>query len=106
MLVKTPQTSEAAQKASKLIHEKNGYVVTLQNGLGNREILSQHVPLDRVVTGVTSAGSSILESGFVWHTGSGKSQIAATDPFNRMIACEIAQILNSSGIPSETVDVS
>jgi hypothetical protein len=41
VLVKSPLTRNAAEKAVKLIHPTKGRVLTLQNGLGNREILAE-----------------------------------------------------------------
>src|SRR5690606_34324024 len=43
VMVKSPQTETAAEKAAKLIHPTRGLVMTLQNGLGNREVLTEKV---------------------------------------------------------------
>jgi 2-dehydropantoate 2-reductase len=78
--------------------------VTLQNGLGNREIIADIIgdPL-RVIQGVTSHGSYMVESGHVWHTGEGDTTLAFQRE-NSQMAKEVAEILGISGIPCKLTD--
>jgi 2-dehydropantoate 2-reductase len=46
-------------------------VLTLQNGLGNLEILQQALGSERVVAGVTSQAATLIAPGQVHHAGSG-----------------------------------
>ncbi len=59
----------AAQLASCLAPD--GLALTLQNGLGNREILAECLGVKRVGVGVTTMGASLLGPGFVRLAGEG-----------------------------------
>src|SRR5690606_20358110 len=97
VLVKSPHTKEAAEKAAKLV-SRNGLVVTLQNGLGNKEVIASALgDENRVVQGVTSHGSMILESGRVRHTGLGTTTLAF-NPNNYHDVKAIAEMLTQAGI--------
>jgi 2-dehydropantoate 2-reductase len=50
---------------------EDGLAVTLQNGLGNDDILSNILGLRRVSRGVTTLGVTLLEPGFVHLSGGG-----------------------------------
>lgn len=104
VMVKSPFTKEAAAKASQLIHPTKGLVLTLQNGLGNREILGDAIgDPSRVIQGVTSHGGNILGSGFVSHTGDGYTTLAF-DPSNRKLVEELAQLLSRAGFECNMTD--
>eukprot|EP01117_Protostelium_nocturnum_P015129 TRINITY_DN5833_c0_g1_i1.p1 TRINITY_DN5833_c0_g1~~TRINITY_DN5833_c0_g1_i1.p1 ORF type:complete len:730 (+),score=268.81 TRINITY_DN5833_c0_g1_i1:211-2400(+) len=103
VLVKSPQTPLAAQVAAKITNPVGGLVLTLQNGIGNREVLAEAIGSDeRVLQGVTSQASYVVHSGLVWHTGHGQTMISS--PKNGAISKanvnEVANILSHSGIPT------
>jgi 2-dehydropantoate 2-reductase len=50
----------------------NGIALSLQNGLGNDEILKRILNPERVAMGVTTVGAKMLEPGYVQFTGNGK----------------------------------
>jgi 2-dehydropantoate 2-reductase len=52
-------------------------VLTLQNGLGNVETLCSMVGSARVMVGVTSEGSTLLDEGHVRHAGRGPTRVGA-----------------------------
>ena len=52
-------------------------VLTLQNGLGNVETLCSMVGSARIMVGVTSEGSTLLEEGHVRHAGRGLTRVGA-----------------------------
>ena len=57
ILVKSPYTKAAAEKAAEIIDPQNGYVLTLQNGLGNRETIFRVINDEsKVLQGVTRQG--------------------------------------------------
>lgn len=104
VLVKSPKTEGAAAKAKLLIHPRNGIVLTLQNGVGNREKIIEQVGDEwRVIQGVTSQGSFIPESGVIWHTGHG-STILAYDSANRDQVKQIADMLTEANLPCDTIN--
>ena len=53
----------------------NTYVMTLQNGAGHEDIISEFVPLDRTIIGTTEDNGAILDTGYVRRGGKGKTNI-------------------------------
>ncbi len=70
VLVKAWQTERAATQLVDCLSD-DGLALTLQNGLGNREILSQTLGFQRTVIGVTTTGATLLEPGLVRLGGEG-----------------------------------
>ncbi len=71
VLVKTWQTERAAQQLEICLAE-NGLAVTLQNGLGNYEILENILGQKRVGRGITTLGATLLAPGHAHLGGYGK----------------------------------
>ena len=70
VLVKSWQTARAAQQLSEIL-ELDGIALTLQNGVGNLEILRDALGEDRTAQGVTTIGATLLEPGLVRLGGDG-----------------------------------
>ncbi len=70
LLVKSWQTEQAAEKLKESLTE-DGVVLTLQNGLGNGEILQRVLGAERVIQGVTTSGAALLAPGIVREGGEG-----------------------------------
>ncbi|MGB2955775.1 MAG: 2-dehydropantoate 2-reductase [Anaerolineales bacterium] len=70
VLVKSWQTERAAQQLKKVM-QPDSVALTMQNGLGNLEILSDLLGEDRAALGVTTYGATLLEPGLVRHGGEG-----------------------------------
>jgi 2-dehydropantoate 2-reductase len=64
VLVKSPRTAAVASHAARAL-SPSGRIVTLQNGLGNRETLETVVGVGRVAVGVTLLGATLLSPGEV-----------------------------------------
>ncbi|MEJ2558326.1 MAG: 2-dehydropantoate 2-reductase [Anaerolineae bacterium] len=75
IFVKSHQTAEAAQWARPLL-KPDGLALTLQNGLGNLQTISNMLGEARAVQGVTSHGATLLGPGGVRHAGQGPTHIA------------------------------
>jgi len=87
VLVKSPYTKSAAEKARILLGPKPfdsdiQTVVTMQNGLGNLEIIHSELSKNainsrepRIIQGVTSQGGMVIAPGIVKHTGNGNTAI-------------------------------
>ena len=71
VLVKSSHTREAIKTAEPLIGEGT-LAMSLQNGLGNEEILSAYLGEDRVLSGKTYVGGVIIEPGRVLVARKGK----------------------------------
>ncbi len=97
ILVKSWQTERAAHQLAECLAE-DGLALTLQNGLGNREILSGILGIQRVVLGVTTTGATLLGPGLVKAGGEGLISIE-THP----AICPIEGALKAAGFKTETV---
>jgi 2-dehydropantoate 2-reductase len=74
VLVKSWQTTRAADQL-QMCMAKDGLVVTLQNGLGNREILAERLGAARVALGSTTTGATLLGPGLAKAGGEGTLSI-------------------------------
>lgn len=74
IFVKSFQTQEAAVSALQCLNE-TGSVLTLQNGMGNADIISAIIPPAQVVAGTTSHGATLLGPGLIHHAGTGPTVI-------------------------------
>jgi 2-dehydropantoate 2-reductase len=74
VLVKAWQTERVAYQLADCL-AADGLAVTLQNGLGNRESLIQHLGPGRVALGVTTTGATLLKAGRVKAGGEGPISI-------------------------------
>ena len=70
VLVKAWQTERAAQQLAECLAD-DGLALTLQNGLGNYETLTQSLNLNRVALGSTTTGATLLGAGLVKAGGEG-----------------------------------
>ncbi|MEN9561988.1 MAG: hypothetical protein RIR73_232 [Chloroflexota bacterium] len=70
VLVKSWQTKRVAEKLKGIL-ASDGMVLTLQNGLGNRETLARDLGAGRVALGVTTTGATLLGPGLVKVGGEG-----------------------------------
>jgi 2-dehydropantoate 2-reductase len=74
VLVKAWQTERAAGQLASCLAD-DGLAVTLQNGLGNFETLTQHLGLGRVALGATTTGATLLGPGLARAGGEGTISI-------------------------------
>ena len=70
VLVKSWQTRRAAQQLRELLGP-DGVALTLQNGLGNVDILREFLSAERAAAGVTTTGATLLGPGRVRPGGEG-----------------------------------
>jgi 2-dehydropantoate 2-reductase len=87
--VKANQTREAAEGLSQWL-EPGAMILTLQNGLGNVEILEEIFGKDRVLGGVTAEGGTLLGPGHVRHAGQGDTVLGpearGKDPLKKILS--------------------
>ncbi len=74
VLVKSWQTDQAARQLTRCLAD-DGLAVTLQNGLGNYEILEARIGHERAALGTTTAGATLLGPGLVKPAGNGSVSI-------------------------------
>lgn len=100
VLVKAQQTPWAAEQARLL--GSGPLVVTLQNGIGNRELLAAALGESRVGQGVTALGATLLGPGRVRHAGQGSTVFGAAPDRAGMAA--LADLFGACGLPAELTD--
>jgi 2-dehydropantoate 2-reductase len=76
VLVKSWQTERTVHQIDGCV-PTDGIVLTLQNGLGNYEILTRSLGTERVALGITTVGARMLEPGYAQFTGTGVVSIEA-----------------------------
>jgi len=76
--VKTYHT-EKAVKDSLALQADDTLFLTLQNGLGNEEIICKQVDRKKVILGVTGQGATLLGPGSICHAGWGKTSVGELD---------------------------
>lgn len=80
LCVKSYKTKQVSQTISAWL-PRDAVVVTLQNGVGNVEILEHVFGKERILGGVTSEGATLLGPGKIRHAGQGETIIGpAGDP--------------------------
>ena len=95
--VKSYDTKEAVSASKPLISDDTS-VLTLQNGLGNIEIISEAIGQEKVIGGVTNLGATLLETGKVRHAGIGETIIGRIDGKIPVQMRQIREIFNGCGL--------
>jgi 2-dehydropantoate 2-reductase len=107
IFVKHAQTRAAAQTAARLLGD-NGSVLTLQNGMGNAEIIAETVDEDRVLCGTTAQGAMVSGLGKIQHSGTGETVIGMwkqeRQSKQESIAAQVADIFSAADIASRGVN--
>jgi 2-dehydropantoate 2-reductase len=105
IFVKSTHTASAAETARKLAGS-DGAVMTLQNGMGNADILSEFIDPERVLAGTTSHGATLLGPGSIRHAGIGATTIGAwaETEQGRERARKLSDFFTKIGIKTEAVD--
>lgn len=93
--VKSYDTKKAALEIKGSI-KNDAFVMTLQNGVGNIEELSQALGPDKVIGGVTNHGATLLGIGRIRHAGIGDTAIGPCDK-------NIAMALTKAGFKTDVV---
>jgi len=95
--VKSYDTKTALSHCKGLVGEKTA-VLTLQNGLGNIESISEAVGVEKVIGGVTNLGATLLDTGKVRHAGKGETVIGRIDGKVTVEMRVIRESFNKAGL--------
>jgi 2-dehydropantoate 2-reductase len=95
ILVKGWQTERAAKRAREIL-TADGLALSLQNGIGNLEMIEREVGIDRALLGITSEGANMIAPGIVRHAGYGTTYIAADASSGGQVR-EFVDLLNKVG---------
>ncbi|MFG0287369.1 MAG: ketopantoate reductase family protein [Rhodopirellula sp. JB044] len=100
--VKTQDTRETAERFASSIGTAT--VVSLQNGI-NQRILSQILPPERLLVGMTATNMGVIEPGVIQCTRRGMSVIGPASPeVPPTVVEEARRLLDSSGLPVASSD--
>jgi len=99
---KTRSTTAAAATARQFL-TKTGLALTLQNGLGNLERLTEAVGANRAAAGVTSQAAILLGPGQIRHTGRGPTALGCGPGQAERLAL-VADLFNRAGIETRLSD--
>lgn len=100
--VKANETRKASEDIRPLIGPK-AYVLTLQNGMGNLEILQKVFGKERALGGVTAEGATLLGDGHVRHAGQGDTRFGSEAPIGAALADMVAAF-NDAGFKTQSAE--
>jgi 2-dehydropantoate 2-reductase len=105
LFVKSTQTEKASAIARQLAGDK-GLVLTLQNGMGNADIVAENIDPEKVLAGTTSHGATLLEAGSIRHAGVGPTTLGAWSATQTGLenARRVAEFFTTTGIETKAVD--
>ena len=78
-------------------------ILTLQNGIGNEEILAAAFGPDNILGGVTYLGAARKEPGSVYHTNSGKIDLGEFSSDAGERCNQLAAMFSEAGIPCKVI---
>ena len=102
LTTKAYDAEKAINEIKKHIDEKT-FVLSIQNGLNNLDIIKKNIDNTRIMAGITTHGCLFLKPGSIKHTGFGKTIIGKLEKNNSKVD-EIAKIFNKSEIQTEISD--
>ena len=97
IFVKSMHTPAAAETAARVLAD-GGFALTMQNGMGNADMLAQAVGPDRVIAGTTAHGATLLGPGRVRHAGRSTTVIGMWDSDDAAPAERTAAFFTRAGI--------
>lgn len=103
VFVKSTLTSTAV-KSNKAVFGPGTVALTLQNGLGNIDLISAEIGDSNVIAGTTAHGATMLGPGRMRHAGSGKTIIGELDGRRSSRLERIAEALREAGLETELSD--
>jgi len=97
IMVKAFDTEDAVKLILPIISEKT-VILTLQNGMGNVELISKYITKERVIAGTTSHGALLIDDGHVRHTGFGDTIIGSLSADLENNTNKLKELFDNSGI--------
>jgi 2-dehydropantoate 2-reductase len=98
--VKSFHTKQAVEQIKPFLQE-NTKIMTLQNGIGNIEIIAELTKDDKVIAGITSAGATLIDTGRIRHAGHGETIIGTLDGKAAVELRSIREIFNRAGLQTK-----
>ena len=102
VLVTTKSYGTAGAVEALARFSKQSIFVSLQNGLGNEEILAESA--ENVLGAVINQGVTFLEPGAVYHAGEGETELGAFQGTEPADGERVASAFRETGLPARAVD--
>jgi 2-dehydropantoate 2-reductase len=96
-------TADAARTTQAVLKD-SGYCLTLQNGVGNVELLSESVGISRVLAGLSFQSGDLQGPGCVRHTNNGPTYVGELDRSHSARLARLTELLKEAGMNPEPVD--
>jgi 2-dehydropantoate 2-reductase len=90
--------TEQAAAAAKVVLKDTGCCLTLQNGVGNVEILTDMLGAERVLAGLSFQSGDLVGPGFVRHTNNGPTYLGELDRSSTARLAEIEALFAEAGL--------
>jgi len=100
LCVKTYDTKNALSHAKDVLKERTA-VLTLQNGLGNVEVISEVINPENVFAGSTSHGITLVGEGRIVHAGEGLTVVGNLEGSTPVMLKQIREVFNESKIETK-----
>lgn len=97
-------SSRAALEGAKQYIGEGTYILTLQNGLGNIELISEYVEKDRIIAGVTNYASDSKGPGKISTAGSGYVKIMSADLRRSEFLDKVFRTLSDAGFHTSVAE--
>lgn len=109
LLSKSMQTKAIAEQLSTWFANTSSlpYVISLQNGVENEDILCEFLPKERVIGGLTrKIGAHVIKAGYVEAVGEAETIVGAMvyDENAQMFVVQLTEVFNQAGIPTQPTD--
>lgn len=98
--VKSFHTKQAIEQIKPLL-QQNTRIMTLQNGIGNIEIIAELAGEDKVIGGITNEGATLIETGKIRHAGRGETLIGTLDGKIPVEMRSIREVFNKVGLQTK-----
>ena len=101
LTVKAYDTESSAIHLGRVLGDQTT-VLSLQNGLGNVETLSKHLPRHKIIAGSTTEPALLTRPGFVKHTGSGVTWLGEYRGKSSKLSNLIKRIFQRAGLQTQS----
>lgn len=96
--------SKAALEENRHIIGEHTYLMTLQNGAGHEDILSEFVLKERIIIGTTEDNGAVLDNAYVRRGGKGKTNIGMLAPDMDKMLPKVKESFDACGFDTQIYD--
>jgi len=101
--VKRYDTADALASATA-VYDDTTTVLTLQNGIGTVETLTEFVAVEQLIVGTTAHGATVVGPGRVRHAGTGATTVGQVTDTEDDTVDAVASLLSAAGFDAEIAE--